>query len=116
LEAFKAFFGNCLDETLLHTNREGRRIAAAKRVTWKSVSVVEFDAFIGLQFIAGALKACHQDTRELWDLKNGNPIFRATMSYQRFQQIKAALRFDNKLRRDRADPLAAIRKIVELFN
>ena len=29
LEAFKAFFGNCLDETLLHTNREGRRIAAA---------------------------------------------------------------------------------------
>lgn len=115
-EAFKAFFGNCLDITLLHTNREGRRIAATKHVQWKSVSNIELEAFIGLHLIAGALKAGHRDTRELWDSKNGNPIFRATMSYQRFQQIKAALRFDNKTRRDVNDPLAPIREVVDLFN
>lgn len=116
LEAFKAFFGNILDLSLLHTNREGRRIAAASNVSWKPLSMTEFDAFIGLHLIAGALKAGHRDTRELWDLKNGNPIFRSAMSFQRFQQIKAALRFDNRLRRDRTDPLAPIREVVELLN
>ena len=85
-------------------------------VAWKPVSEVELDAFFGLQIIAGALKAGHRDTRELWDMKDGNPIFRATMSFQRFQQIKSALRFDNKVRRNAADPLAPIRDVVELCN
>ena len=115
IEAFKAYFGNCIELTLLHTNR-GRRIAAAKNVPWKPVSAVELDAFLELQIIAGALKAGHRNTCELWDNKDDNPIFRATMSFRLFQQIKSALRFDNKLRRNTADPLAPIRDVVELMN
>ena len=87
-ESFSVFFGDCIDTALLHTNREGRRIAAAKNITWKNITAIELEAFIGLHLIAGALKAGHRDTRELWDTKNGHPIFRAAMSFQRFQQIK----------------------------
>ena len=116
IEAFKAYFGNCLELTLFYTNREGRQIVAAKNVPWKPVSAVEVDAFLGLQIIAGALKAGHRNACELWDNKDGNPIFRATTSFRHFQQIKSALRFDNKLRRNTADPLAPIRDVVELLN
>ena len=115
-EAFKAFFGDSLHLSLLHTNREGRRIAASNHTTWIPISMTELESFVGLHLIAGALKAGHRDTRELWDLRNGNPIFRASMSFQRFQQIKAALRFDNKMRRDRTDPLAPIREVVDQVN
>ena len=111
-ESFRVFFGDCIDTALLHTNREGRRIAAAKNITWKNVTATELEAFIGLHLIAGAMKAGHRDTRELWDTKNGHPIFRAAMSFQRFQQIKQALRFDNKIRRDRDDPLAPVREVI----
>lgn len=38
------------------------------------------------------------------------------MSQMRFEQLKAALRFDDPARRDRNDKLAAIRFVVEKFN
>ena len=116
LESFRAFFGNCLELALLHSNREGRRIAAAKNVPWRNISASELDAFIGLHLISGAFKSSHRDTRELWSVRDGHPIFRAVMSFKRFQQIKAALRFDNKSMRDRGDPLSPIRQVVDYLN
>ena len=38
------------------------------------------------------------------------------MSYKRFAQIKASIRFDNKLRRNRQDPLAPVRDLMDSFN
>ena len=38
------------------------------------------------------------------------------MSLERFEQLKAALRFDDPLRRDREERIAAIRSVVDTFN
>ena len=67
-------------------------------------------------FISGCFKAAHRDARELWSIRDGQAVFRATMSYKRFAQIKASIRFDNKLRRNRQDPLAPVRDFVDSFN
>lgn len=56
--------------------------------------------------ISGAFKSAHRDTEELWLERDGHLIFRSTISFKRFQQIKAALRFDYRTIRDANDPLA----------
>ena len=45
-----------------------------------------------------------------------SPLVLASMSENRFHQIKKHLRFDDKLRRIRDDPLAPVRDIVNQFN
>lgn len=47
---------------------------------------------------------------------DGIPLLRACMSFRRFKQIKQHIRFDDPLRRDRDDPLAPVRHLVEQFN
>ena len=44
------------------------------------------------------------------------PLAQATMSLERFEQLKAALRFDDPARRDREDKLAPVRYVVEQLN
>ena len=66
--------------------------------------------------MAGALKATHRSTEELWKENDGIPLFRATMSYKRFTTIKKHLRFDDKRRRDQSDSLASCRQLVNQFN
>ena len=77
-------------------------------------NLAEEEAFIGLMVLAGAFKAQHRPTCELWSTMEGQPVFRATMSEQRFKQIKGSLRFDDPLRRDTTDRLAPIRFIFNL--
>ena len=71
---------------------------------------------LGIHFLAGALKAGHRNTEELWNEQDGIPLIRACMSFKRFKQIKKHLRFDDKLRRDKNDPLAPVRSMVNQFN
>lgn len=52
----------------------------------------------------------------MWHPIRGHCIFRATMSYMRFSQIRKCMRFDDKLRRDRNDSLAAIRQPISMLN
>ena len=73
---------------------------------------IEIEAFIGLLLLAGAYKAQYRPVSELWSLKEGQPVFRATMSEQRFKLIKGAMRFDDPARRDR---LASVRFIFDLI-
>ena len=76
---------------------------------------IETESFIGLLLLAGAYKAQYRPVSELWSLKEGQPVFRATMSEQRFKSIKGAMRFDNPARRDRSDRLAPVRFIFNLI-
>ena len=72
---------------------------------------------LGIHFLAGALKAGHRNTEELWNEQDGIPLIRACMSFKRFKQIKKHLRFDDKLRRDQNDPLlTAVRSMVNQHN
>ena len=65
---------------------------------------------------SGCLKAHHRSVRELYDLKDDAPFFRASMSEKRFEQLKACFRFDDPARRNRADRAAPVQYIVEKFN
>ena len=79
------------------------------------VDRIETEAFIGLLLLAGAYKAQYRPVSELWSLKEGQPVFRATMSEQRFKSIKGAMWFDDPSRRDRSDRLAPVRFIFDLI-
>jgi hypothetical protein len=66
----------------------GHRIVQEKKKTCKKVDREEMDAFFGLHIIAGAYKAHYRHTRDLWSDQHGQLIFRATMSEDRFRQIR----------------------------
>ena len=77
---------------------------------------MEILAFIGLHLLAGVFKAHHRDLRELWTHRDGHLCFRATMSCERFLQLKKAFRFDDSRRRDTTDKLSPVHNMVEAFN
>jgi hypothetical protein len=116
LEAFHVVFDTLLDDAVLYTNLAGRRMAREKNIVWKKVSRMEMEAFLGLHMLAGVFKGHHRCLRELYDLKDGIPLFRAAMSEKRFEQLKACLRFDDPARRDPSDRGAPVRSIVDKFN
>jgi hypothetical protein len=64
---------------------------------------------------AGVGHANHESLTELWDISQNRPIYRATMSLQRFKALLQFLRFDDRRNRDKSDRLAPIRYIFERF-
>ncbi len=120
-EAFLMMMGDAIDYIVHYTNLQGHRTVALwnrdhpqQLKQWIPVDTVEMEAFIGLMILAGAYKAQYRPISELWSLREGQPVFRATMTANRFKSIKGALRFDDPLRRNREDRLAPIRDIFEL--
>jgi len=115
-ESFMIIMSDILLSCLVHTNQQGRRVSRDKGFAWKQVTEEELEAFIGLIIIGGAYKAGHRPISEMWDGVHGHNIFRATMSYMRFAQIRKSFRFDDKTRRDKNDVLSPIRNVVNLLN
>lgn len=116
------FLDHFLTESIRYTNLHGKRMVRQwnskngnNKRKWALVDADEMEAFIGLHILAGAFKAQYRSTEELWSERDGQPVFRATMSRERFCSIKSALRFDDPLRRDKEDPLAPIRHVFEIF-
>jgi hypothetical protein len=106
---------NIMDIICKETNREGNRIFEN---IWKDLTVSELHAFIGLNLFGGSMKNTFANYSEFWSESLGIPIFRATMSWSRFTDIKRVVRFDNKnIREEReaTNKLAAIRQIWNLF-
>lgn len=86
---------------------------------WKYVDVSTMRAFYGLMLLAGVYRSHGEIVTELWDNRNGRPIFRATMSLRRFQTITQCLCFDDKeLRRGlgTGDKLAPIRNVFDKWS
>ncbi|CAF1501727.1 unnamed protein product [Rotaria sordida] len=81
--------------------------------------MMELQAFIGLLLLAGLLGKSKIDLKCLWRTSPlESPIFKATMSRSRFQNIISRLRFDDKITREerkRTDKFTAIREIWPYF-
>lgn len=95
--------------------RETNRKARAQNIEF---SVNEIYAFIGMVLYAGVTKSNSENYQDLWN-NHGHPIFRSTMSRNRYVQLKTYLRFDNGLTRAervKTDKGAAISDLLRLLN
>nr|XP_055053772.1 piggyBac transposable element-derived protein 4-like [Misgurnus anguillicaudatus] len=109
--AFELFLHPIEKIVLDMTNLEGSRVFGEK---WKPLDLADLNAYIGLLILSGVYKSNGEATESLWNAECGRPIFRATMSLERFHVISRVIRFDNRetraSRRER-DKLAAIRDV-----
>ena len=81
--------------------------------------MVALHAYFGLRLLAGVYRSYGECITQLWNEKNGRPIFRATMSLKTFKMIQSCLRFDDKVDREERrvrDKLAPIRNVFEKWN
>lgn len=86
--------------------------------TWKIMTIVELDAFIGLLLFAGVHRSNGENIHEFWSYE-GHPIYRASMSRHRFEEIMKYLRFDDKRTRPNRlveDKAAHISEIWAIMN
>lgn len=111
------------------TNREAERklkIRNEKRlqknpnstpVTWKPFTEQEFWAFHGLLITAGVQKQADVPVRELFLDPRSDPIYRSTMSVNRFEEIRSNLRFDDRnTRKDRKESMGKLAPIKGVFD
>ena len=121
-EAFKLFLTNeILDEIVFHTNRYAeqyftmhRRLQTDSR-RWHPIDRLELESFIGLLIKSGMNRTNHESLNVLWDISESPPVYRATMSIQRFKFFLRFVRFDDRQQRKKSDRLAPIRRVFELF-
>jgi hypothetical protein len=129
LDAFKLFFTNeILDQIVLHTNLYAKRYfdqnirsgqdSNSTRLDshcWKPIDRIKLESFIGLLIQSGVNRSNHELLYDLWDISQSRPVYRATMSLQRFKHLLQFIRFDDRETRDKSDRLGPIRYIFELF-
>lgn len=125
-DAFRTILTTSIvEEILLATNQKARRAMNTnaalpnpkKMRPWRDLTVNELYAFIGLVIYAGAEKSNLVEAKDLF-AKDHMPIYRATMSLKRFEQICRYLRFDDSRTRGfrlQSDKLAPFRHIWTLF-
>ena len=99
---------------LQNTNKEAQRRGDDQF----TVSLVDLETFIGLQYARGIYGKGHP-VAFLWSKRYGIPIFYENMGRDYFLKILKYLRFDDKPNRVRsgphADKFALIRQVFELF-
>ncbi|XP_008553659.1 uncharacterized protein LOC103575593 [Microplitis demolitor] len=85
-----------------------------------TTDVTEIRALFGLLYLAGALKMSRVNLKDIWATDGTSPdYFRCTMSFNRFNLLLRALRFDDvNTRKQRAslDKFAPIREVWKKFN
>lgn len=87
---------------------------------WKPLTSSEFDAYIGLLLLAGVcyyMPTCYMPVTELWKTSS-HPMFRASMSIQRFWSISRFIRFDDgqtRQQRKKMDKAAAISDVFQML-
>lgn len=99
-----------LEEIVNFTNAE----AASKGIDDFGLDDIELRAFVGLNFARGVTKGRNEPLCSFWSESTGRPLFRDTMSRNRYQLILRFLRFDsrNDRRQRRAlDPFCLIRNV-----
>ena len=105
-----------------HTNNRAEELKQKQDylARWKELDNTEFTAFLRLLLIYGVEKGNDKPLHELWSPEFGIPVFRATMSMGRFQDILRCLQFDDKETREARKAVSqnkaeAIRAIFEMF-
>lgn len=118
-DAWELFMSeNIIDEILQCANLGGLRAALAKGKVWQKITKEVLKAFIGLSLLIGVERNCDVPIRELFMDPLQNPLYRATMSVGRYQDLHRFLQFDNKktrVAREASDHMAAFRNVWDLF-
>ncbi|XP_051162149.1 piggyBac transposable element-derived protein 4-like [Leptopilina boulardi] len=126
VESWAILFSNEILEIILkHTNEQiNRRIGELERRQMvidtslhKVTDIVELKAVFGLLYYAGAHKLIKCKTMNWWSV-HSMPLFKATMSRNRFTFLFDCLRFDDKNTRNERkaiDCFTHIREIWDLF-
>ncbi|KAL0178091.1 hypothetical protein M9458_026985, partial [Cirrhinus mrigala] len=118
-DAWELFISeNIIDEILQCTNLGGQRAALAKGKVWQKITKEELKAFIGLNLLIGVERSCDVPIRELFMDPLQNPLYRATMSVRRYQDLHRFLQFDNRktrVAREASDHMVAFRNVWDLF-
>ena len=117
---FQSFFPDMLLQKIMNfTNKHGASDAKRRKAEWNVVDLTEMKAFIGLLYLLGVSKGNHENVRKLWsDGPLGRPVFKATMSVNRFEAILCHLRFDNsdtRAERKANDKFAPFREVWNVF-
>ncbi|XP_068234350.1 piggyBac transposable element-derived protein 4-like [Palaemon carinicauda] len=87
-------------------------------VTMKDIDLRELKGLIGILVMSAVRNDNHTTTKDMWDVVEGNPLYRCTMSERRFALLISVLRFDDtttRAERVREDRLAPIRTVWERF-
>lgn len=114
-EAFDFFLSSDMRADIIrYTNRHG-----ASDRKWQDIDEIEFDAFVGLLILFGVTKGNHENLRDSWsDGPLSRPVFKATMSVNRFESILRHIRFDesdSRRSRRQTDSFAPFRDIWQKF-
>jgi hypothetical protein len=118
-DAFMCFMSEkIIQKILIYSNMERIRNTTSSGKT-EEISMIETKAFIGLLLLGGLLGKSKKSIRSMWRRNPlESPIFKATMSRERFEKIMSCLRFDDKTTREerkKIDKFAAIREIWSDF-
>jgi len=118
-DAWELFISdNIIDEIVQCTNFGGQRAASTKGKVWQKVTKEELNAFIGLSLLIGLERNGDVPVRELFMDPLHNPLFRATMSVGRYEDLHGCMQFDDKktrVLREASDHLAAFRNVWDMF-
>lgn len=127
-EIFDEFLSeNIKNEILRHSNKTGNEIALdfnqknaadiavlkLKPRQFRLISMEELDAFIGILLVMGINGDNDDPPSILWG-NYSHPLYKASLSRDRFQQILRVIRFDNAFKRatrkqtDKAAPISDI--------
>ncbi|CAL1687546.1 unnamed protein product [Lasius platythorax] len=126
-DTFRCFFSpEMIDVVLKCTNQKAcavynewnRKNPDKNQKVWKSVTSREFEAFLGILITAGANHSNTDHTTDMWKITS-YPLYRATMSLNRFWNILRFIRFDDSNTRNlrlKDDKAAPIRDIWTVLN
>ena len=129
IKTFKLLMSDeMIDIIVRETNRKAQQIYEREQVTnsaksasmhtFKTLTTSEFEAYLGILLLAGVMRSNYVHSTALWKTSS-HPIFRATMSLQRFRSINRFIRFDDGRTREvrkEMDKSAAISDIFAMLN
>ncbi|XP_046382231.1 uncharacterized protein LOC124153174 [Ischnura elegans] len=122
-EFFRCFITDLMVKNICqYTNQRANQIKDRKSLRkWKNLDSIEFLAFLGLCITYGVQKGRGKPLNEFWSDEFGFPIFKATMSRSRFENILSCLRFDNKetrevRKRETKNKAEAVSEMMNLFS
>ena len=95
IEAFELFFfyKHATEDYEVY-NKHGNDYS--KTYNWKDLDQTEIKAFLGLLILIGVTKGNHENLCNLWCSRPlSQPVLKAVMSVNKFEQILKHLRFDN---------------------
>ena len=105
VKCFDSFFSPAmLHHILKYTNQHAAAHYARKKVKWDPIDMVELKTFFGILYLLGVSKGNHESIRNLWnDGPMARPVFKATMSVNRFESTRCHLSLIQWIHEKRGD-------------